>query len=69
MTLNAKAAPADKTGMPRIHPVWWLNAAMYAAGALLLVTVVRGHPPIESPHLPWFVIALAIAACELRPVA
>jgi diguanylate cyclase (GGDEF)-like protein len=53
--------------MRSVHPVWWLNAALYAAAAVLLVTLA-GHAPIESPHLPWFVIAAAIAACELRPV-
>ena len=54
--------------MRHLHPVWWLNAAMYAAGAVLLLTLVGGHAPIESPHLPWFVIAAAIAACEVWPV-
>src|SRR4051812_41919060 len=53
--------------MGRVHPIWWLNAALLAA-AILVSTAVLDAAPVAQAHLPWYVLAVAVAACEMRPV-
>jgi diguanylate cyclase (GGDEF)-like protein len=50
-----------------MHRIWWLNAALLIA-ALLVSTAVFGGPAIAHPLVPWYVLAAAVAACEVWPV-
>jgi diguanylate cyclase (GGDEF)-like protein len=51
-----------------INPVWLLNGAIAAACAALLVGPVSGYERIADPALPWWLIAIAVAATERWPV-
>ena len=51
-----------------VHPVWWLNGAIAAATALLVLGPVGDLRPIAAPHLPWWLLAAVIAVTERWPV-
>jgi diguanylate cyclase (GGDEF)-like protein len=51
-----------------VHPIWWLNAAMLAVATLLYLGPIDDARAITAPHLPWYLVAVAVAACELWPV-
>src|SRR5215208_886582 len=48
--------------------VWVLNAAIAVGCAALLVGPVRGYDAIVSTEVPWWLLALAVAATERWPV-
>src|SRR5690242_12431488 len=48
----------------RIHPVWWLNAAVMSTSIALYLGPVHGKAPLAHPHLPWWAIAIAFAIAE-----
>jgi diguanylate cyclase (GGDEF)-like protein len=48
--------------------VWLLNGAIAVGCGLLLVGPVRGYDSIAEPELPWFLLALVVAATERWPV-
>jgi diguanylate cyclase (GGDEF)-like protein len=48
--------------------VWWLNAGMLAAAAAVFCGPIRDAPAASGPHLPWYVLAAAIAVSERWPV-
>jgi diguanylate cyclase (GGDEF)-like protein len=48
----------------RIHPVWGLNVAVFAAAVALYVGPVHALSPLAHPHLPWWAIAVAFAVAE-----
>jgi diguanylate cyclase (GGDEF)-like protein len=47
-----------------LHPVWGLNVVVLAIAGALYFGPVQGLHPIASPHLPWWLIAIAFAAGE-----
>ena len=51
-----------------ISPVWFLNGAIAVACGLLLAGPVSGYDAIADPELPWFLLALVVAATERWPV-
>ena len=51
-----------------ISPVWLLNGAIAVGCGLLLAGPVRGYDAIADPELPWFLLALVVAATERWPV-
>jgi diguanylate cyclase (GGDEF)-like protein len=51
-----------------INPVWLLNGAVAVGCLVLLVGPVSGYEPIAEPELPWFLLALVVAATERWPV-
>jgi len=51
----------------RVHTVWWLNAAVLTT-TLGLVMLVAGYDRVADGGLPWWVLAVAIAATERWPV-
>jgi diguanylate cyclase (GGDEF)-like protein len=60
--------PITPRKMPRrIHPVWWLNAAVLAA-TIAAATLVAGYEPVAGGGLPWWVLAVAIAVAERWPI-
>jgi diguanylate cyclase (GGDEF)-like protein len=61
------ASHAIRTAVRRVHRVWWLNAGI-AAAAFALADAVAGYTAIAQPHIPWWVLAIAIAICERWPV-
>jgi diguanylate cyclase (GGDEF)-like protein len=52
-----------------INPVWFLNAAIVVGCVLLLAGPVSGYDRIADPALPWFLIAVVVAATERWPVS
>ncbi|HEV2787736.1 MAG TPA: GAF domain-containing protein, partial [Solirubrobacteraceae bacterium] len=48
----------------RVHPVWWLNAAVWLAAVLLYVGPVGDLPALETPHLHWGWLALGFLVAE-----
>jgi diguanylate cyclase (GGDEF)-like protein len=49
-------------------PVWLLNGAIAIACVLLLLGPVSGYDAIATPELPWYLLALVVAATERWPV-
>jgi diguanylate cyclase (GGDEF)-like protein len=47
-----------------LHPVWALNVVLLLTAAALFFGPVRGLAPPASPHLPWWLIAIAFAIAE-----
>src|SRR5690349_6867952 len=41
-----------------VHPVWWLNAAIWAAAIALFLGPVDDLPPLHEPHIAWWWLAL-----------
>ena len=48
----------------RVHPVWWLNLAIWAAAIALFVGPVAGLPPLHEPHVAWWWLALGFLVGE-----
>jgi diguanylate cyclase (GGDEF)-like protein len=46
------------------HPVWWLNLAVMAAAVALYAGPVHNLPPLDTPHIPWWLVAMAFAVAE-----
>ena len=51
-----------------INPVWLLNGAIAVGCGLLLAGPVRGYDAIADPELPWYLLAVVVAATERWPV-
>src|SRR4030095_13484073 len=47
-----------------VSPVWWLNLALVTAAATLFFTMLSGLPPLENPHLTWWMLAPAFFIAE-----
>jgi diguanylate cyclase (GGDEF)-like protein len=47
-----------------LSPVWWLNLLLVGAAAALFLSVERDLPPLESPHLTWWMLAPAFFVAE-----
>jgi diguanylate cyclase (GGDEF)-like protein len=60
--------PAASGARPRlllgISPVWWLNLALVTAAVTLFFTIESDLPPLESPHLTWWMLAPAFFIAE-----
>jgi diguanylate cyclase (GGDEF)-like protein len=52
----------------KVNPVWILNGAIALGCGLLLAGPVRGYDRIADPGLPWFLLAVVVAATERWPV-
>ena len=50
--------------MRGIHPVWWLNGAIWALAIALFVGPVAGLPPLHGPHIAWWWLALGFLVAE-----
>ena len=50
--------------MRRIHPVWWLNAGIWALAIALFAGPVSGLPPLHDPHIDWWWLALGFLVAE-----
>jgi diguanylate cyclase (GGDEF)-like protein len=48
----------------RVHPVWWLNAVIWASAAALFLGPVQGTPPLHTPHITWWWLALGFLIGE-----
>ena len=59
------ATPVVRSRPPLgINPVWWLNLLLVGAAAALFLGVEQGLPPLESPHLTWWMLAPAFLIAE-----
>src|SRR5690349_4738649 len=47
-----------------VHPVWWLNAAIWASAAALFFGPVQGTPPLHTPQIAWYWLALGFLVGE-----
>jgi diguanylate cyclase (GGDEF)-like protein len=47
-----------------LHPVWGLNVVVLAIGGALFFGPVQGLGPVATPHLPWWLVAIAFAVGE-----
>jgi diguanylate cyclase (GGDEF)-like protein len=50
------------------HRVWLLNALIVAACAALIAGPVQGYSAIAEPEIPWWLLAVVVAATERWPV-
>jgi diguanylate cyclase (GGDEF)-like protein len=48
----------------RLQPVWGLNVLVLALALALYAGPVHGLPPLASPQLPWWAIAIAFGVAE-----
>jgi diguanylate cyclase (GGDEF)-like protein len=56
------------TRVREVNRVWILNAGVTLAILAMLVGPVSGYGPISEPEIPWWLLALAVAATERWPV-
>src|SRR2546430_8673144 len=68
MARSGQVLARVRTRVAAVHPVWWLNAAIVGATALLVLGPVGGLRPLASPEVPWWLLAAAIAVTERWPV-
>jgi diguanylate cyclase (GGDEF)-like protein len=47
-----------------VHPVWWLNLAIWVAAAALFIGPVDDLPPLHDPHIAWWWLALGFLIGE-----
>jgi diguanylate cyclase (GGDEF)-like protein len=47
-----------------VHPVWALNVIVLVIAGVLYFGPVQGLPPPASPHLPWWLVAVAFVVGE-----
>jgi len=47
-----------------VHPVWWLNLAIWAAAIALFAGPVGDLPPLHEPHIAWWWLALGFLIGE-----
>src|SRR4051794_11522155 len=52
----------------KIEAIWLLNAAVAGLALVLWAVVVRHYAPLQSPGLPWWLLAISVAAAERFPV-
>src|SRR5215217_5459718 len=58
-------APGSPLGaLRRVHPVWWLNAGIWALAGALFLGPVQGTPPLHTPHITWWWLALGFLIGE-----
>src|SRR5215216_1416471 len=43
-----------------VHPVWWLNLAIWAAAIALFAGPVGDLPPLHEPHIAWWWLAFGL---------
>src|SRR3954447_2592456 len=59
---GAKASPLR--ALKSVHPVWWLNAGIWTLAAALFFGPVQGTPPLHTPHIEWYWLALGVLIGE-----
>ena len=47
-----------------VHPVWWLNLAIWTAAIALFLGPVDDLPPLHEPHIAWWWLALGFLIGE-----
>jgi hypothetical protein len=47
-----------------VHPVWWLNLAIWTGRRRALRGPVAGLPPLHEPHVAWWWLALGFLIGE-----
>ena len=50
--------------MHRVHPVWWLNAAIWTLAAFLFLGPVSGLAPLHDPNVAWWWLAIGFLVGE-----
>src|SRR3954447_25022848 len=53
-----------RAALATLHPVWWLNAAIWATAVALFVGPVSGLPALHTPHVAWWWLALGFLVGE-----
>src|SRR3954464_15847014 len=68
MRLRRSRKPASPGARPRplfgVNPVWWLNLALVTVAAAMFFSIESNLPPLESPHLTWWMLAPAFFIAE-----
>jgi diguanylate cyclase (GGDEF)-like protein len=47
-----------------LHPVWALNIVVLTLALVLYIGPARGLGPLATPHIPWWLVAVAFALAE-----
>ena len=64
-TDGAPSAPRGiRAALGSVHPVWWLNIAIWTAAVALFAGPVAGLPPLHEPHIAWWWLALGFLIGE-----
>jgi diguanylate cyclase (GGDEF)-like protein len=53
-----------RAALSHVHPVWWLNLAIWAAAIALFIGPVNDLPPLHAPHIAWWWLALGFLIGE-----
>ena len=53
-----------RAALAAVHPVWWLNVAIWTAAIALFAGPVNGLPPLHEPHIAWWWLALGFLIGE-----
>ena len=61
---DSRAQRGRLAALGSVHPVWWLNAAIWILAATLFFGPVQGTPPLHEPHIDWWWLALGFLVCE-----
>src|SRR5918994_6228331 len=64
----ADGAPSTRGGiravLGSVHPVWWLNIAIWTAAVALFLGPVGALPPLLEPHVAWWWLAIGFLVGE-----
>ena len=62
---GVRATPRGiRAALGAVHPVWWLNLAIWAAAVALFVGPVGDTQPLHAPHIDWWWLALGFLIGE-----
>ena len=53
-----------RAALGSVHPVWWLNLAIWAAAIALFLGPVGDLPPLHEPHIAWWWLAIGFLVGE-----
>ena len=63
-TSRTRASRSPFSALKSVHPVWWLNAAIWITAALLFLGPVSDTQPLHTPHIAWYWLALGFLIGE-----
>ena len=62
---GARSTPRGiRAALGSVHPVWWLNLAIWAAAIALFAGPVGDLPPLHEPHVAWWWLALGFLSAS-----
>src|SRR3954453_14017613 len=62
---RARSTPRGlRAALAAVHPVWWLNLAIWTAAVALFAGPVAGLAPLHEPHIDWWWLALGFLIGE-----